>query len=109
MFHGVLGDPSKTEDERNENIRKGTKVVHDDKNPCIKEHKLSFKCLDDNSYNRELCGSYFDNYNRCREFWNQVRVDRRKAGIVPHLPPAEERDHIKKEYMEKMRAKIQTH
>ena len=36
-----------------------------------------------------------------------VRLERRRAGIVPNLPPAEERDQIKAEYLEEKRKKFQ--
>lgn len=108
MFHGILGDPSKTEEERKENISKAAKVMHDEKNPCIKEYKLSLKCLDENNFNRGICVDYFENYKKCKEFWEDIRIQRRKAGIVPNLPTATERQQIKMEYMEKLRTGRQT-
>lgn len=104
MFHGVVINPSKTEDERQANIKKASRLMDDEKNPCLKEHKLSFKCLDENNFNRDTCTGYFENYKRCKEFWNNIRVERRRAGIVPNLPPADEREQIKKDYFEKKRA-----
>ncbi|XP_068202473.1 coiled-coil-helix-coiled-coil-helix domain-containing protein 7 isoform X2 [Palaemon carinicauda] len=104
MFSGVLGEPSKTEEERLKNIERTTKVLHDEKNPCIKEHTMSLKCLEDNDYDRNKCGWHFENYKKCQDFWSEIRVQRRRAGIKPNLPPVEERDEIKREYLEKLRS-----
>ncbi|KAH8378806.1 hypothetical protein KR009_001433 [Drosophila setifemur] len=68
-------------------------------NPCLKEQDLSFKCLNKNNFDRDKCEFYFANYNNCKEFWNKVRADRRAKGIAPYLPPIEEREAIKSEYM----------
>ncbi|KAH8339098.1 hypothetical protein KR074_003973 [Drosophila pseudoananassae] len=68
-------------------------------NPCLKEQELSYKCLNKNNFDREKCEIYFVNYNNCKEFWNNVRSDRRAKGTAPYLPPIEERDAIKAEYM----------
>ncbi|KAH8405275.1 hypothetical protein KR222_001015 [Zaprionus bogoriensis] len=68
-------------------------------NPCLKEQELSFKCLNKTNFDREKCEVYFANYNNCKEFWNKVRSERRAKGIVPYLPPVEERAAIKAEYM----------
>lgn len=40
-------------------------------NPCVKEQKLSLKCLDDNGYDKEKCTSFFVNYNMCQKFWRE--------------------------------------
>ena len=37
-------------------------------------------------------------------FQNDVRVQRRRAGITPHLPPMEEREEIKRHHLERMKA-----
>ncbi|KAH8372032.1 hypothetical protein KR093_009761 [Drosophila rubida] len=68
-------------------------------NPCLKEQELSYKCLNKNNFDREKCEIYFVNYNNCKEFWNKVRSERRSKGIVPYLPPVEERAALKAEYM----------
>lgn len=107
MFHGVLSEPSTTEEGRKENIKRATKLKHDEKNPCVKEHEMSFKCLEDNSYDRNSCGEYFENYKRCKDFWGNLRLERRRAGIVPNLPPPEEREQIKAEYLDRQRQKYQ--
>ncbi|XP_064109325.1 coiled-coil-helix-coiled-coil-helix domain-containing protein 7-like [Macrobrachium nipponense] len=104
MFSGVVREPSKTEEERLRFIERTTKLLHDEKNPCTKEHNQSYKCLEDNDYDRNMCAWYFENYKRCKEFWNDIRVQRRRAGIVPNLPPLEEREEIKRQHMERMRS-----
>ncbi|KPJ08960.1 Coiled-coil-helix-coiled-coil-helix domain-containing protein 7 [Papilio machaon] len=68
-------------------------------NPCLKEQNQSYECLNKNGYNQEKCEAYFDNYNTCKKFWNQVSKDRRAKGIKPHLPDVEEREKVKEEYI----------
>ncbi|EDX11280.1 GD14905 [Drosophila simulans] len=65
----------------------------------IPEQELSFKCLNQNNFDRDKCEIYFANYNNCKEFWNKVKIERRAKGIAPYLPPLAERDGIKAEYM----------
>ncbi|XP_063604447.1 coiled-coil-helix-coiled-coil-helix domain-containing protein 7-like [Penaeus indicus] len=107
MFSGVNIKPSANESERQTNIRKASVLKHEEKNPCIKEHEQSYKCLDENNYNRDICAGYFENYKKCKEFWSNLRVERRRQGIEPNLPPPEERERIKKEYLEQIKAKRQ--
>lgn len=40
----------------------------------FQEHEMSFKCLEDNSYDRNSCGEYFENYKRCKDFWVSLSV-----------------------------------
>uniref|UniRef100_T1H7F4 Coiled-coil-helix-coiled-coil-helix domain-containing protein 7 n=1 Tax=Megaselia scalaris TaxID=36166 RepID=T1H7F4_MEGSC len=61
------------------------------------EQELSYKCLDKNNYDREKCEVYFANKN-CRSFWDKVKTDRRKKGILPVMPDLEDRQKIKEEY-----------
>ncbi|KAL1420705.1 hypothetical protein MTO96_004444 [Rhipicephalus appendiculatus] len=68
-------------------------------NPCFKEQKLSMKCLEDNGYDYDRCQVYFENFKACKGFWLAIVKDRRKKGIHPALPPLEERDSIKQEYL----------
>ncbi|XP_077283704.1 coiled-coil-helix-coiled-coil-helix domain-containing protein 7 [Arctopsyche grandis] len=70
-------------------------------NPCLKEQNLSFKCLDDNNYERAACYVYFENYNTCKRFWASIMKHRKDNGIYPRLPPAEERDKIKSDILNK--------
>ncbi|XP_072017878.1 coiled-coil-helix-coiled-coil-helix domain-containing protein 7-like [Amphiura filiformis] len=63
-------------------------------NPCIPESDASYKCLNDNNYNRDACSDYFKNYQNCMKFWTKISRQRRWKGIKPHLPPPEERDQI---------------
>ncbi|KAM4687311.1 coiled-coil-helix-coiled-coil-helix domain-containing protein 7 isoform 1-T2 [Discoglossus pictus] len=65
-----------------------------DINPCMQENDASTKCLDDNNYQKDLCTNYFIRYKNCRKFWGQIVVRRRKDGVVPHMPTAEERKSI---------------
>jgi len=71
-----------------------------EKDPCTLESKASLKCMDDNNYNRSLCQKYFENYQACKKFWGSVYTARKRAGIVPYLAPVNERDGIKRRYIE---------
>uniref|UniRef100_A0A2R5L9R9 Coiled-coil-helix-coiled-coil-helix domain-containing protein 7 n=1 Tax=Ornithodoros turicata TaxID=34597 RepID=A0A2R5L9R9_9ACAR len=72
----------------------------DHNNPCLKEQKLSFKCLDDNLYDKDKCTRYFENYKKCQGFWLSIAKERRRNGIRPYLPPVEEREEIKRKHFE---------
>lgn len=69
-------------------------------NPCVKEHHSSQRCLDRNNYDYSKCEAFFENYRRCKKFWGEIRAQRRRAGIRPHIPPPEERVEIKRKHME---------
>ncbi|XP_065168622.1 coiled-coil-helix-coiled-coil-helix domain-containing protein 7 [Atheta coriaria] len=69
-------------------------------NPCHKESDLTYKCLDDNNYDRDKCLKAMENYQLCKSFWGFVRTQRRREGKYPLLPPEEERDEIKKYYID---------
>ncbi|XP_034942728.1 coiled-coil-helix-coiled-coil-helix domain-containing protein 7 [Chelonus insularis] len=81
-----------------------TRLTSSENNPCLKEHYLSLKCLDDNQYDHDACLWYFENYKNCKGFWNDVMHDRRSKGITPILPPVEEREKMKEEYMKNFNA-----
>ncbi|CAN8002107.1 unnamed protein product [Ixodes hexagonus] len=72
-------------------------------NPCLKEQRLSLKCLDENGYDKDKCTFFFVNYNVCQKFWLSVMKERRVLGIEPALPPPEEREAIKRERLRKAR------
>ncbi|KAJ8669854.1 hypothetical protein QAD02_001113 [Eretmocerus hayati] len=82
------------------------KLNNTESNPCVTEHELSFKCMSNNEYDKEICRDYLDNYNMCRSFWNSVRKDRRERSIYPELPPPEERDKIKAEFFQRIRSNL---
>ena len=65
-----------------------------DLNPCVDEQRLSMHCLAEHDYRKDACQKYFDNYNQCNRFWNQIRQQRRMAGEQPELPAADERARI---------------
>jgi len=71
-----------------------------EKDPCSLESKASLKCMEDNSYNRGACLNHFENYKACKKFWGSVYTARKRAGIVPYLAPVNEREAIKRRYME---------
>lgn len=70
-------------------------------NPCLKEQKLSYQCLEDNGYDHDKCKLQFENFKTCKRFWLHVAKDRRRKGIQPDIPPPEERAAIKREYLKK--------
>ncbi|XP_053104022.1 coiled-coil-helix-coiled-coil-helix domain-containing protein 7 [Hemicordylus capensis] len=65
-----------------------------DINPCLAETDASTKCMDENNYNKDMCSIYFLRYKSCRKFWNGIMMQRRKDGINPAMPTAEEREEI---------------
>ncbi|KAJ8279780.1 hypothetical protein COCON_G00068460 [Conger conger] len=73
------------------NVRK---VRDQDSNPCIEESDGSRKCLDANNYNKDMCTAYFQRYKNCRKFWHEIMTTRRKGGVKPEMPTAEERQQI---------------
>ncbi|PSN39410.1 hypothetical protein C0J52_18650 [Blattella germanica] len=100
MFNGAESfDQPESAKERIELRTKLRQLKNEVNNPCVKEHDMVFKCLDKNNYNYEKCNDYFENYKGCKNFWGRVRADRRKNGIVPNLPPPEEREKIRAEYV----------
>ncbi|KAM9386521.1 coiled-coil-helix-coiled-coil-helix domain-containing protein 7 isoform 1-T5 [Phaethornis superciliosus] len=62
-----------------------------DINPCVEETDASRKCMDDNNYNKNMCTDYFLKYKSCRKFWHAVMMQRKRNGIKPEMPSAEER------------------
>lgn len=56
------------------------------RNPCTEESKASFKCMDDNNYNRNACMEYFHAYRRCKTAWNERKAERRRNGLPPNDP-----------------------
>ncbi|KAF7268604.1 hypothetical protein GWI33_018294 [Rhynchophorus ferrugineus] len=70
-------------------------------NPCLKEQNLTYKCYDRNNYDREKCFFEIENYKACKKFWGEVSSFRRRQGIKPLLPPVEEREKIREEYLTK--------
>lgn len=73
----------------------------DQSNPCLKEQRLSYKCLSDHNYNRSYCSEYFENYRNCKAFWNKVRLDRKRSGNKPYIPAVEDRERVQAEYFAK--------
>jgi len=92
---------ARTPEERQERVEMASKLTSEFNNPCIKEQKLSYKCLSQNNYDREICSAQFANYIACQKFWQRVRKDRQRQGISPELPHPEDRGKIKAEYIEK--------
>jgi len=69
------------------------------KDPCWRERELSLGCLTENSAEQEKCKDYFVNVKNCMKFWSKVTMDRRMKGIHPELPPLEEREKVRAEYI----------
>ncbi|KAJ8925831.1 hypothetical protein NQ315_009683 [Exocentrus adspersus] len=68
-------------------------------NPCLKEQLLSYQCFNDNNFDKEACQLEIENYKTCKSFWHFVTAYRRKKGILPYVPPVEERESIKREFL----------
>ncbi|XP_060099758.1 coiled-coil-helix-coiled-coil-helix domain-containing protein 7 isoform X1 [Heteronotia binoei] len=60
----------------------------------LHESDASRKCMDDSNYNKDMCTVHFLRYKNCRKFWNGIMIQRRKDGIKPAMPTAEERKNI---------------
>nr|XP_025041938.1 coiled-coil-helix-coiled-coil-helix domain-containing protein 7 isoform X1 [Pelodiscus sinensis] len=70
-----------------------------DTNPCMAvrlETDASRHCMENNNYRRDMCTSYFLKYKNCRKFWHAIMIQRRKDGVKPNMPAAEERENILK-------------
>ncbi|XP_018415624.1 PREDICTED: coiled-coil-helix-coiled-coil-helix domain-containing protein 7 [Nanorana parkeri] len=65
-----------------------------DVNPCLEESAASTKCMNVNNYQKEMCTSYFIRYKQCRKFWHTIMLNRRRDGVSPAMPTAEERKQI---------------
>ncbi|XP_034982078.1 coiled-coil-helix-coiled-coil-helix domain-containing protein 7 isoform X1 [Zootoca vivipara] len=74
--------------------RKVQRLRDHDINPCLVEADASSKCMDKNNYNKDACTLYFLRYKSCKKFWNGIVMQRRKDGIKPDMPTAEEREKI---------------
>lgn len=47
-------------------VVKGASQFYD---PCEESSKMSFKCLEMNDYDRDMCRQYFDAYRECKKQW----------------------------------------
>ncbi|KAJ1722331.1 hypothetical protein LPJ53_003241 [Coemansia erecta] len=56
--------------------KKSSKFV----DPCAIEAKASFKCLDDNNYDKTMCTDYFIAYRECKQMWIAERRRARRNG-----------------------------
>ncbi|KAL5016056.1 hypothetical protein ScPMuIL_005645 [Solemya velum] len=95
-------DKKEAEKSRQIRIRQASKHLDVEKNPCIMEQDFAFRCMDEHDYDREKCSRHFQNYKNCREFWSFVTRDRKRKGVKPYLPPADEREEVKKQYSKVM-------
>ncbi|XP_068160620.1 coiled-coil-helix-coiled-coil-helix domain-containing protein 7 [Antennarius striatus] len=73
------------------NVRK---VRNQDTNPCIDESDASLKCLDAHNYDKSQCSAYFLRYKNCRKYWHSMMLQRRRAGLKPDMPTANERQEL---------------
>ncbi|XP_068093512.1 coiled-coil-helix-coiled-coil-helix domain-containing protein 7 isoform X2 [Hyperolius riggenbachi] len=69
-----------------------------DNHPCLEESDNSLKCLDVNNYQKDKCTEFFIKYKECKKFWHAIVIQRRRQGITPVMPTAEERKHILASY-----------
>ncbi|XP_078543413.1 coiled-coil-helix-coiled-coil-helix domain-containing protein 7 isoform X2 [Lissotriton helveticus] len=76
-------------------MSKNVRTMRDiDLNPCLEETDASSKCMDDNNYKKDQCNNFFLKYKNCRKFWSAVMMQRRREGVKPTMPTAEERKII---------------
>lgn len=114
-------DPSDTDNQQH--IRKGRNLdeavvskhrrVQDfyrhrriEKDPCFQEADISLSCQQDSGFDPESCLREVENFKTCKTFWHNVKRERIKAGLHPPLPPVEEREQIKKDFMIKTKAAV---
>ena len=64
--------------------------------PCFKERQMSLRCMDSNHYDKDECAREFENFKNCKGFWTEIIKIRRRDGILPDIPPPEERDDIRR-------------
>lgn len=38
-------------------------------NNFFQEQNLTYKCLNDNNFDKEQCQAYYKNYQNCKDFW----------------------------------------
>ncbi|NWI08591.1 CHCH7 protein, partial [Crypturellus soui] len=74
--------------------RRAQQLRDRDINPCVAETDASRKCMDENNYNKNMCTGYFLKYKNCRKFWHDIKMERRRNGVKPEMPSAEERKKI---------------
>ncbi|KAJ7672644.1 hypothetical protein B0H17DRAFT_180010 [Mycena rosella] len=48
--------------------------------PCEAAKNASFKCMDQNNYDRNACMDYFQAYRDCKAAWIERRKDDRRNG-----------------------------
>ncbi|XP_017881881.1 coiled-coil-helix-coiled-coil-helix domain-containing protein 7 [Ceratina calcarata] len=81
------------------NVPKKLKQDQELINPCYKESLISAQCLERNQYDYTLCEVQFENYRVCKRFWSSVISKRRLEGVMPIVPPPDEREKIRKEFI----------
>lgn len=37
--------------------------------PCLKERELTYKCFNNNNFDKEACELHMENYRTCKSFW----------------------------------------
>lgn len=74
--------------------RHAKKLRDHDINPCLAETDATTKCMSDNNYNKDMCTDYFLKYKNCRKFWHGIMMQRKRNGVKPEMPSAEERKKI---------------
>lgn len=71
-----------------------------EKNPCWEESQMSYRCLSENNFDKDLCSNAFQNYRNCKKFWNCVVKSRKVQGIIPPLPSNNDRAEARAFYRE---------
>ncbi|CAB0035700.1 unnamed protein product [Trichogramma brassicae] len=106
-FHKRREERQRISEQKREAQRKANRYGQESDNPCLKEKQLSFDCMarcNQQNYEKE-CEVFFVNYKNCRNFWSSVEKQRKWQGIEPNMPPPEEREKIRSEFMGKLHNK----
>lgn len=78
-------------------------LIKKKQDPCFSERESSLNCLSEYESSQTICEEHILNYKLCKDFWVNVRIYRKNHNILPHFPPPEERDQIKREFFAEVR------
>ena len=64
------------------------------------------KCMMNNVGEKSKCAKFFDSYNKCKTFWNNVYMGRKRADLKPYLPPVHQRQAFLEKYVQTKKVPI---
>jgi len=53
-----------------------------DNNPCLSASEASYKCLEENAYDKGKCQEFFDSYKSCKTKMLEDRRKQRMEGML---------------------------